>query len=60
MQEFLEIDINTYGFSIDSASFYISFDWSGIAIVLTILLAIKLKKFLKGKELFNLKIWGKK
>ena len=60
MQNFLEADINSYGFSIDSAFFYISFDWNGIFIIGTILLIIKLKRFLKGKKLFNLKIWGKK
>jgi len=60
MENFLNLEINSYGFSVDTAFFYISFDWNGIFIIGTILLIIKLKKFLKGKKLFNLKIWGKK
>jgi hypothetical protein len=60
MQNFLEADINSYGFSIDSAFFYISFEWNGIFIIGTILLIIKLKKFLKGKRFFDIKVWRKK
>ena len=60
MENFLNLEINSYGFSMDTAFFYISFGWNGIFIILTILLIIKLKKFLKGKKFLNIKVWRKK
>lgn len=60
MENFLNLEIDSYGFSVDSAFFYISFGWNGIFIIVTILLIIKLKKFLKGKRFFDIKVWRKK
>jgi hypothetical protein len=60
VENFLNLEINSYGFSMDTAFFYISFGWNGIFIILTILLIIKLKKFLKGKKFLNIKVWRKK
>ncbi len=60
MENFLNLEINSYGFSVDTAFFYISFGWNGIFIIVTILLIIKLKKFLKDKGYSNIKVWRKK
>ena len=60
MNNFLELNIDSYGFSIDTAPFYFFIRWDAILLIAIIVTVIKLKRFIKLNRIFKLKIGGKK